>query len=151
MIYKRIDNERLISEKIVSRSSAHIEKYYPTVAGVLTFCETPRLYIPEAVVHCTRFRGTEGRDIIQSEEILGQLAKQEETSFELVKSWLIREYKFLGSKLKGQTIVPEVALREAIINALIHRKYWVPGATSMHRPVFAHSGWITVIINLILF
>lgn len=130
-IFKRIDIERLMTEKVVSRSSANSEKYYPTVTGVLTFCETPHLYISEAVVHCTRFRGIDGRDIIQSEEIHGHLAKQVETSFELVKSWLIREYQLLGSKLKGKMLVPEIALREAIINALIHRKYWIPGATKI--------------------
>jgi ATP-dependent DNA helicase RecG len=95
------------------------------------FCETPHFYIPEATVHCTRFRGTDGRDIIQSEEIQGTLEKQIETSFQIVNSWLTRDHKLLGTKLKGKTLIPEIALREAIINALIHRKYWIPGATKI--------------------
>jgi ATP-dependent DNA helicase RecG len=130
-IFTRVDTERLVAEKIANRSSANSEKYYPTVAGVLTFCETPHLYIHEAVIHCTRFRGIDGRDIIQNEEIQGHLEKQLETSFQLVKSWLTRDYKLLGAKLTGSTIIPEVAFREAIINALIHRKYWIPGATKI--------------------
>ncbi len=130
-IFKRTDKERLIAEKVISRSSANAEKYFPTVAGILSFCDTPELYIPEAVVRCTRFRGIEGRDIIQTEEIHGHLETQIETSLELIKSWLLRDYKLVGAKLKGKINIPEVALREAIINALIHRKYWVPGATKI--------------------
>jgi len=130
-IFKRTDIERLIAEKIIIRSSANSENYYPTVTGVLAFCENPHLYIPEAIIYCTRFRGTEGRHIIQSEEITGPIAKQVEISFELVKTWLMRDYKLFGARLKGKMIIPEVAIREAIINALIHRKYWIPGATKI--------------------
>ncbi len=125
-VFKRIDKDVLVSEKIIIRSSANSEKYYPTVAGALLFCEKPSLYIHEAVVRCTRFLGIDGRDIIQTEEIEGPLEQQIETSFQLIKSWLMREYKLFGAKLQGKMIIPEVALREAIINALIHRKYWVP-------------------------
>ena len=120
-IVKRMDIARLRSEKILSQSSANSEKNYPTVSGVLLFCEAPDDYIPEAIIHCTGFAGEDGRDIIQTEEIKGCLEKQIENSFQLVKSWLMRDYKLLGTKLKGKMIIPEVALREAIINAVIHR------------------------------
>lgn len=130
-IFKRIDNKILTSEKVINCSTTHSEKYYPTIAGTLLFCEKPDLYIPEAIVHCSRFRGVEGRDIIQSEEITGNLEKQIEVSFQLVRSWLIRDYRLFGTKLTGSTFIPDIALREAIINALIHRKYWIPGATKI--------------------
>ncbi len=127
-IYNLPSNELLITDKIMNRSSVHSEKYYPTVSGVLMFCENPEQYIPEAVIYCTRFHDTEGRNIIQTEEIRGCLEKQLENSFQLIKSWLTRDYKLLKTKLKGKTIIPEAAIREAIVNALIHRKYWIPGA-----------------------
>jgi predicted HTH transcriptional regulator len=44
---------------------------------------------------------------------------------------LMRDYKLFGAKLKGKTVIPEDALREAIINALIHRKYWIPGSVKI--------------------
>lgn len=126
-IYDAYDADRLVKEKIIRRASANTHKY-PTVTGVLMFCESPHVYIPEAMIQCTRFRGIDGRDIIQTEEIQGPIAKQAEISLELIKSWVTREYQLFGAKLKGKMIIPEVALREAIINALIHRKYWIPGA-----------------------
>lgn len=130
-VFNKIDTKHLVLEKTLKRHSANSEKYHPTIAGVIAFCEEPHLYIPEAVVRCTRFEGIEGRNIIQSEEIHGNLEKQIETSFQLIKSWLMRDYKLLGTKLQGKTIIPEVALRETIINALIHRKYWIPGSTKI--------------------
>ncbi len=130
-VFKRVDRKQLVSEKILTRSTTQGEKYFPTIAGTLMFCKSPEAYIPEALVHCTRFRGVDGRDIIQTEEIKGCLEDQVEHSFELIKSWLMRDFKLSGAKLKGKTIVPEIALREAIINAVIHRKYWIAGATKI--------------------
>lgn len=127
-LFSKIDNSRLLAEKIITPSSTQTKKYYPTVTGILAFSSTPEQYLPEALIHCSRFAGIDGRNIIQSEEIGGALEQQIETSFTLVKSWLMRDYKLFGAKLKGQSIVPEIALREAIINAAIHRKYWIPGA-----------------------
>src|SRR3990167_4587598 len=126
--FKKANVARLKSEKIISQLSSHAEKNYPTVSGTLLFCETPDDYIPEAMIHCTRFAGKDGRDIIQTEEIKGCLEDQIERSFQLIKSWLMRDYKLLGAKLKAKMIIPETALRETIINAAIHRKYWIPGA-----------------------
>lgn len=130
-VFERIDTDRLISEKILQRSAINPEKYYPTTAGILFFCHNPDTYIPEALIHCTRFSGVDGRNIIQSEEIHGSLEKQIDISFQLVKSWLLRDYTLFNTQLKGKTIIPEVALREAIINAVIHRKYWIPGAVKI--------------------
>lgn len=127
-IYKKFNLTQLMSEKIISRSSVNSEKYYPTVAGILMFCEAPHNYIPEAFIQCTRFAGTDGRNIIQTEEIPGSLEKQLEVSFNLVNSWIARDYKLLKTTLKAKKIIPGVALREAIANALIHKKYQVPGS-----------------------
>jgi len=127
-ILGKYTNTRLVADKILTHVGTNSKKYYPTVAGVLAYCETPHLYVPEAVIHCTRFRGVEGREIIQSEEIQGCLEKQISNSIQLIKSWLLRGYQLVGTKLKGNMLIPEVALREAIANALLHRKYWIPGA-----------------------
>ena len=38
------------------------------------------------------------------------------------------DYELQGAKLKGRLPIPIDALREAILNALLHRKYNIPGA-----------------------
>ena len=100
-----------------------ILKFIFNGAGILLFADNPSKYIPEAHVICTRFEGTEGRNIIQTEEVTGPIAKQIDTSFNVVSSWIRRDYKLERARLKAHTLIPEIALREAITNALVHRKY----------------------------
>jgi ATP-dependent DNA helicase RecG len=50
-----------------------------------------------------------------------------EEAFTLLAQWLERGLKLTQMRLKGTSLVPEDALREAIINALVHRKYSIPG------------------------
>lgn len=126
--YKKLSKEAFIEDKLITRSTANPEIFYPTLAGVLLFSENPEQYIHEALIICTRFAGKEGRNIIQTEEITGPLEKQIDVSFNLVLAWVKRNYQLEGVYMKSKTLVPEVALREAIINAVIHRKYSIPGA-----------------------
>lgn len=49
----------------------------------------------------------------------------------LLEAWLATDYKLKGVQLKGELPIPEAALREAIINALLHRKYNIPGAVKV--------------------
>lgn len=129
--YKKTTKEILIEDKIIGRSLANSEQYFPTIAGLLLFSNDPDKFIPEAHVICTRFSGTQGRDIIQTEEIKGSIEKQIDVSFNLVTNWIKRNYKLQGAFLKPDTLIPEIALREAITNAIVHRKYTIHGATKI--------------------
>jgi len=124
----KVTNTRLFADKLITHAAANNDGYLPTIAGTLLFCETPENFIPEAFIICTRFEGIAGRNIIQTEEITGNLEKQAEISFKLITSWLLRDYQLSKTKLKGKLPIPQEALREAIINSLIHRKYSIPGA-----------------------
>lgn len=119
---------RLLSEKIIAHSVTNPDAFYPTVAGIIHFCENPEEYIPESTIICTQFKGIAGRDIIQTQEITGNLEQQASTSLKLIKSWISRHFNLQDAKLTSKSIIPHEALREAIINALIHRKYFIPGA-----------------------
>lgn len=129
--HSRPIKKRLIADKILAQRPANSEHYSPTISGILLFTENPHDYIPEALIKCTRFRGTEGRDIIRTEDIVGSLDEQAERALRILESWLTSDYELIGAKLKGKLPVPKEALREAILNALLHRKYWIPGATKV--------------------
>jgi ATP-dependent DNA helicase RecG len=127
----KVTNTRLLADKLITHAIANNDHYLPTIAGTIIFCETPESFIPESIIICSRFAGTTGRNIIQTEEITGNFEKQAQTSFKIVTSWLLRDYQLNKTKLKGKLPIPQEALREAIINALIHRKYSIPGATKI--------------------
>lgn len=129
--YKKKSKGALLADKIIARSSINGEKHFPTFAGILLFSDAPDQFIPEAHIICTRFSGTEGRDIIQTEEIKGPIAKQIDVSFNLVSHWIKRDYRLKGARLTPRSLIPEVALREVISNAVIHRKYSIHGATKI--------------------
>ncbi len=125
---QKISSKRLLNDKIVVHSPGNEEALIPTIAGALFFSHHPQDYIPEAHIICTRFAGTEGREIIQSSEITGSLLEQANDSLRFVRNWLKKDYKLSGAQLSEKTVIPEEALREAINNALLHRKYTIPGA-----------------------
>ncbi len=127
----RITKKRLLSERIVKELPANKESYAPTVAGILMFCEAPQDYIPEAMVRCTQFKGVAGRDMLQTEDVSGTIDKQASESLSIVSQWITTHFEMRGVKLKRVFPVPREALREAIINALLHRKYNIPGATKI--------------------
>lgn len=129
--YKKKSKQALLEDKIVRRSAVNHEQYYPTVAGVLLFSDNPDQHIHEALIKCTRFSGTSGRNIIQTEDVIGPIGKQIDVAFNLVASWLKRKYRLEGVKMISDQLVPDDALREAITNAVIHRKYTIPGAVKI--------------------
>ncbi|MCS5707336.1 putative DNA binding domain-containing protein [Candidatus Berkiella cookevillensis] len=125
---KGVTYKRLLADKILTQQVANKELLAPTIAGVLMFTEEPQAYVPEALIRCTRFKGKEGRDIIRTEEITGSIEQQSAIVMKVLETWLATDYELQGAKLKGRLPIPEEALREAVLNALMHRKYNIPGA-----------------------
>ena len=120
--------KKLESDGVITRLNVFANQHAVTLAGVLMFADNPEHYIPEALILCTEFAGTEGRNIIQTRDITGPLAQVVHESMSLLEHWLEKNFKLKGAKLIGSTPIPPLALREAIINGLIHRKYSIPGA-----------------------
>ena len=128
---KNATHKRLLADKILAKHLANKELLAPTVAGIMLFTEEPHTYIPEALIRCTRFKGKEGRDILRTEEITGSIEQQSVTALKILNAWLATDYELQGATLKGRLPIPIDALREAILNALLHRKYNIPGAVKI--------------------
>lgn len=127
-IYGKVDQKQLLADHILKISDTNHEEVFPTVAGVLFFSkETPSRYIPEANVMCTEFQGTEGREIIMTRELTGTIPELINQTLLILREVLERNYVLKGPRLVGKLPVPAEAIREALINALIHRKYTIAG------------------------
>ncbi len=121
--------EQLLIDKIAIRDTRNPKKVLPTNTGVLLFSNNPELYLPESLIICTEFKGKKGRDIIKSSELKGSIPNLAESALHLVGSWIERDFKVSSrGYLEGRNIIPLEAIREGIINALVHRKYFIPGA-----------------------
>jgi ATP-dependent DNA helicase RecG len=124
---KDISTRRLLSDKTIKEVPNLKNGLSATYGGILMFCDDPEVILPEAMVVVSRFAGISGREIIQTMELKGPIPLLAESVFMLLTQWLERDFKRHRIFLKGKSLVPHDALREAIVNALIHRKYSIPG------------------------
>lgn len=91
-------------------------------ASVLLFGNNPQRYIKSSYIKIGKF--LTDTDIISTDIVEGNLFEQVENAIELLRTkYLVSEIKFEGIYRKEELEYPEQALREAIINAVIHRDY----------------------------
>jgi len=98
---------------------------YPSVAGILLFSEHIQKYFPEAYVLCGHFSGYSGRDAIASRNCTGTLFEQFEGAFDFMMDRVNKSFKITGKQREERYEVPPIALREALMNAILHRNYHI--------------------------
>ncbi len=98
---------------------------YPTVAGGLLFGKYPEKHLPEAFIICSRFSGTSGRTALASLDCKGTLFEQFEMAFGFIVKHLDRSFVIRGKKREEKLEIPEVAIREILLNAIVHRNYHI--------------------------
>jgi len=93
-----------------------------TRAGILLFGKNPKRFWTSAYIKAGKFLSD--TDLVSTDDIEGNIFEQVEKTIELLRTkYLISEISFEGIYRKEKLEYPEEALREAIINAVIHRDY----------------------------
>lgn len=129
---KSYTKNNLLADKILIKNNINPSELNVSIAGALFFSENPELVIPEAIIICTQFKGNSGRNIIRSQELTGSIPQLIEKGLNLISSWLETNFNITNlGQLEGSIPIPLEALREGLINALIHRKYFIQGATKV--------------------
>ncbi|WP_456450834.1 ATP-binding protein [Palaeococcus sp. (in: euryarchaeotes)] len=110
-----------------------------TNAALLLFGKEPQRYYIQAKVRIGRFK--DPITIIDDKEIEGNLFAQVEEAMKIIMSHIGVRYEFEG-ELRRKEIwdYPLDALREAVINALIHRDYTDP--SNVQIKIFDDFIWI---------
>jgi len=93
----------------------------PTNAGVLLFHENPQLYILHSQLLCARFKGKDVIEYIDRKEFFGPLPELVNQGTHFIKTHMKMGGRIPGIKRVDYPEYPEVAFREDIINAVIHR------------------------------
>ena len=101
-------------------------RFYPTLAGILLFSQKPQYYLPEAFVICSHFQGTQGRQALATRDCTGTLFQQVNDCMAFLKERLYYSFDIKKSRREEKLEIPETALREIVINALVHRNYQIP-------------------------
>ncbi len=127
-----ITEQALSSYYLISREHTHV---YATTAGILLFGKRPQYFFSEAMIICSHFKGTEGREAIASVDCTGTLFEQYETAFEFIVSRLSKSF-IIRSSIREETLeIPEEAIRETLLNLIVHRNYHLksPSKIAIYR------------------
>ena len=104
---------------------------YPTLAGTLVFCDYAQSFYPQLFVACVSVPGTELGETGE----LGQRFDDNKRVEGTLEDMLYQTLEFLQKNMRVKVIIredgtrvdipeyPIAALREAVVNALIHRDY----------------------------
>lgn len=96
----------------------------PTLAGLLFFGREPQRFFLDARISAARIPGTEPRlDLADREEITGTFTVQLEGARSFLGRHLTRASHIEGWERRDEPILPDQVLREALVNALVHRDY----------------------------
>ena len=118
-------NDRAIIEKLNLVDSDKLKR-----AAILLFGKNTQKYFPQAHTRIGRFLSES--EIIASDIVEGNLFQQLENSIDILrKKYLLNLFHFEGIHRREKSVYPTEALREALLNALIHRNYSSTASTQI--------------------
>ena len=132
----RIQRDKILNlDEILFHYNLLMEEHqqtFPTMAGVLLFGKEPQQLLTEAFIIGTHFAGIKGRDVLATKDFTGNLFEQYKACFHFITTRLNREYEIQPDGIRKEWLeIPEVAIREVLLNALVHRHYGMPSPTKV--------------------
>lgn len=121
-----------LSEEKICRLQGFTDDNRPTLAGIMLFSDYPQAFYPQLCITAVSVPGTEmsmtgnvGERFIDNQRIDGTLSQMINGAMQFVRN-NIKTKTIIDSdtgKRRDRTEYPIVAVRELILNALIHRDY----------------------------
>lgn len=119
------ENRRSIEHQLASLRFFDLNRNYPTYAGIILFAKDLLNWLPNAYVQYVRFDGTDMAAEVSSEKRfqgdLLSIVRDLRTFVSLITS--TRPVRSTALEEVMVSDYPEVAVRELLINALLHRSY----------------------------
>lgn len=106
----------------------HQGRSVPSVAGVLLFGRDREPHFPDAWIQAGRFAGTDKTRVVDTARIHGPLPQQVQDAIRFVEKHGLHGYDIGAVRRTDSWSLPPVALREAIVNAVVHADYSQRGA-----------------------
>lgn len=107
------------------------QNYIPTIAGILLFGKSPQIFLPQAKIKADVKLDESSEKWDDIAEIGGTIFEQITSSEKFIRRNSRISAKIVGFKRIEEPQFPLAALREAIINALVHRDYGDTTATTI--------------------
>ena len=105
-------------------------------AGVMFFASEPRRFCPDAVITCILFNGTERVKIIDRKDFSGGMLSDIDDSMNFIERNTRVAYEIKSLYRENILAYPMEAVREALLNAVMHRDWYLTGA-NVHVEILA--------------
>ncbi|MBI5346340.1 MAG: putative DNA binding domain-containing protein [Chlamydiae bacterium] len=125
---KAISNDVLQSYHLIIEEHSSI---YCSVGGILLFGRDPQKFFSEAMIICSHFSGISGREAIASIDCTGTLFEQFNTAYNFILKRLEHSFSIRSPKREEKLEIPQEAIREVLLNAIVHRNYHINGPTKI--------------------
>ncbi|MBD8490025.1 putative DNA binding domain-containing protein [Echinicola sp. CAU 1574] len=112
---KPLNNEKLENLKLIKTSN---DKIYPSNALMVILGK-----FPHCTIKCARFKGTTMETFIDKKEYSGDIFTALENTQNFVLNHINLQAEIKGLYRDEKYEIPVVALREALVNAIVHRDY----------------------------
>ncbi len=126
------DTEKLLISLGVAEKQG--DRLYFNNAGILFFAREPQRFIPWSVFTVALFKDSAGVDIIDRKEIEGGLFEIVEEVMKFARLYSKVAYRFTGKPQRENVYeYPFDAIREAVINSVMHKYYFEHGHNNILR------------------
>ena len=131
---KRTPRSRILpKDKLLQQIGAMSEDGTPTANGLLLFGKEPQLFLPQAKTIFVKFADTQPRrpggeiGYGRREELVGPLPLIIDRAWRVTWEEMNKQAVVKGLQRNEELEYPEVAVREALVNAVAHRDYRLRG------------------------
>lgn len=117
------ENHRSDFEKLRVQGLADRDQV-PTFVGLILLGVQPTQWVPGAYVDLTRIQGREIGDPVASRKLVAEpMIRAVDNVLQVLSTWTTSSLSMNGMKHETRIDYPLVALREFVVNALVHRTY----------------------------
>lgn len=118
--FRRVEQQTWINLKVTAQ---HQRKTVPTIGGLLLFGRDRFSRFPDSWIQAGRFAGTNRSRLTDSVDIRAYLPAAAEEAVAFTRKHLTLETVIQGMRREERWSVPLVAIREAVVNAIVHADY----------------------------
>lgn len=106
------------------------DKIHPTIGGILLFTPDKERYFPDAWIQAGSFRGIDKTHILDSQDIHLPFIQVVDACMEFIRKHLNVSIVVSPGDVRHREVwsIPHTAIREAVINAIVHADYSLAGS-----------------------